>query len=270
MLKMILKAFAIGATMMVPGVSGGSMAMVLSIHKDLIDKMSNFRSDMKNNFIFLALFSLSALSGMFLLSKPIMHLIDAYPIVSMYFFLGLVVGSVPTIYKAADVSKIGIKEILSFTIGFLIVLAVSFIPEGIFTVQELSFTQVIVHIIGGFLVSIGFILPGISFSYLLLILGLYSFIIEKLSNFDILSLIPFGLGFLLGLLVMVKAIEKALSKYPKISYFVILGFLLGSLIPVFPGLPKTAIEAVLSIVVFVIGFIIIFFVSKVEEKKKLR
>lgn len=266
MLKDMAKAFIIGATMMVPGISGGTMAMVLAIYEKLIMSLSEFRKDVKKNLLFLAMFSISALIGIFLLARPILALINHYPKIIIYFFMGLVVGSIPTIYKETEIEKINTKDVISFCAGLVIVLGISFLPEGLLTVTEISFTSIMIHIVSGFLVSIGFILPGISFSYLLLVLGLYTFIIERLGNFDIISLLPFGFGFVLGVLIVVKAIRYALKKYPRVSYIVILGFLIGSLFPIFPGLSNSLSDNFISAILFILGFFIIFFLSKLEKR----
>lgn len=260
------KAFIIGATMMVPGISGGTMAMVLAIYEKLIMSLSEFRKDVKKNLLFLAMFSISALIGIFLLARPILALINHYPKIIIYFFMGLVVGSIPTIYKETEIEKINTKDVISFCAGLVVVLGISFLPEGLLTVTEISFTSIMIHIVSGFLVSIGFILPGISFSYLLLVLGLYTFIIERLGNFDIISLLPFGFGFVLGVLIVVKAIRYALKKYPRVSYIVILGFLIGSLFPIFPGLSNSLSDNFISAILFILGFFIIFFLSKLEKR----
>ncbi len=268
MVKTIIKAFIIGSTMMVPGLSGGSMAMVLSIYADLINALSDFRKDIKKNLAFLATFCASALVGMFLLAKPILSIIERFPIVSMYFFIGLVVGSIPTIFKSAKVDKLNFKDILAFIVGLVIVLSIGALPEGLFTFTEISFIQVLIQMVGGFVVAIGFMLPGISLSYLLLVLGLYSYILEHVASLNILPLIPFALGFGLGCILTVKGLKKALEQYPRISYLTILGFLTGSLVPVYPGLPNTAVEWGLSIVLFIIGVLAIYFLSKIEQSKE--
>lgn len=268
MVKTIIKAFIIGSTMMVPGLSGGSMAMVLSIYADLINALSDFRKDIKKNLTFLATFCISALVGMFLLAKPILSIIERFPIVSMYFFIGLVVGSIPTIYRSAKVDKLNFKDIAAFLLGLVIVLSIGALPEGLLTFTELNFTQVLIQMVGGFVVAIGFMLPGISLSYLLLVLGLYSYILEHVAALNILPLIPFALGFGLGCILTVKGLKKALEQYPRFSYLMILGFLTGSLVPVYPGLPNTKVEWGLSIVLFIIGVLAIYFLSKIEQSKE--
>ena len=94
-LDTIIKGFIIGSTMMVPGVSGGSMAMVLGIYGKLITAVSSFFKDIKNNLKFLIQFSIFALIGIVLCAKPILGVIDRFPTIAMFFFIGLVFASVP-------------------------------------------------------------------------------------------------------------------------------------------------------------------------------
>jgi Predicted membrane protein len=268
MIQMLLKAFFIGATMMVPGVSGGSMAMVLSVYEELITRLSSFRRNVKGNFVYLALFTVSALAGILLIAKPIKNLIVSYPVVSMYFFMGLVIGSVPATYRESGIKKIGWKNVISFAIGILIVLLIALVPASSFNYGSKTISSMALEALIGFLVSAGFILPGISFSYLLLVLGMYSFIMDSVSSFDILSLLPFGIGFILGVLVIVKLIDKALKAKPEISYSVILGFLLGSLVPVFPGIPTSVSDSFVALSLFIAGFAAVYSLSRFNVRKQ--
>lgn len=92
--------FCIGATMLVPGVSGGSMAMILGIYQDLISSVSSFFK--KKNALFLLLFLLGSITGMVLCAKPLLNLIEWQPKIVLFFFMGAVAGSVPMIYRKAQ------------------------------------------------------------------------------------------------------------------------------------------------------------------------
>lgn len=266
-LDTIIKGFIIGSTMMVPGVSGGSMAMVLGIYGKLITAVSSFFKDIKKNLIFLIQFSIVALLGIVLCAKPILGVIDRFPKIAMFFFIGLVFGSIPMLYKKADIKKFKLADVLYFVIGIIVVLSCQLIPKlefdpsAPFTVS-LALTQCLI----GVVVAVGFILPGISFSYLLLILGSYDFIMRAISTLNILVLIPFGLGFCIGVVLLTKVLDICMSKYPEITYLIILGFLIGSIFPIYPGNP-IGWEIPLSILSFLLGALIIYKVSKVEGVK---
>ena len=179
-LSVVLKGFVVGSTMMVPGVSGGSMAMVLGIYDRLISSISSFFKDWKGNALYLLQFGIPALLGIVLCAGPISLLIDYFPIVSMFFFIGLVFGSLPMLYKTARIDRLSWKHILSFVIGAAVVVSMAFLPPmgGDAADLQMNAGTFFLQILTGIVVAVGFILPGISTSYLLLLLGTYDYVIE--------------------------------------------------------------------------------------------
>lgn len=264
----IFKGFFIGGTMMVPGVSGGSMAMILGIYNRLIESIATFRKNPAKNAVFLIKFCIGAVLGITLFSKfVITPLLQAFPLQVSYFFLGAVAGGVPMIYKTAGVKKFSLNALIYPLIGIIMVLLIALIPEGIFTPSDtLTLGSVILQIIGGVIVAIGLILPGVSVSQLLLMLGLYSSILSALNTFNFLPFIPMGIGVLLGCFVSAKFMDKAMKKFPEPTYLIVFGFLLGSLTELFPGLP-TGFNIPICILTFVLGFCFIYFLQLFEGKK---
>lgn len=266
-LDTIIKGFIIGSTMMVPGVSGGSMAMVLGIYGKLITAVSSFFKDIKKNLLFLIQFSIVAILGIVLCAKPILGVIDRFPRVAMFFFIGLVFGSIPMLYKKSGIKKVSILDVIYFIVGIIVVLSCQLIPKLEFDPSApFTFSLAITQCLIGVIVAVGFILPGISFSYLLLILGSYDFIMMAISTFNIIVLIPFGIGFCIGVILLTKVLDICMSKYPEVTYLIILGFLIGSVFPIYPGNP-IGWEIPLSIIAFVVGALIIYKVSKLEGEK---
>ena len=264
-ISVIIKGFIVGSTMMVPGVSGGSMAMVLGIYDSPISSISSFFRDWKSNTVYLISFAIPALLGIILCAKPISSVIDRFPVVSMFFFIGLVFGSLPMLYKTARIERIKISYIVSFIIGAAIVISMAFLPPmgGSEASLEMDVATFFLQILAGIAVAIGFILPGISTSYLLLLLGTYDFVMLAISSLNIVALIPFFLGFVLGVILLTRVLEICMQRYPQITYTMIIGFLMGSLYTVYPGTPSGQ-EILYSLIAFVIGFVIIYFVSKKE------
>ena len=128
-----LKGAIIGGTMLVPGVSGGSMAMILGIYKRLISSVSSFFKDIRINIIFLTLFVIGAVFGMVMFAKPLLELIENHTRPMMYFFLGAVAGGVPLIYKQSKVKDINVKQLIYIILGVAIVLVFAFLPEDTFS-----------------------------------------------------------------------------------------------------------------------------------------
>ena len=115
--------------------------------------------------------------------------------------------------------------------------------------------------IAGFIAAIALVLPGISVSYLLLLLGLYDKTMNAISNIDFFFLIPMALGVFIGILAVTKILEKAMSEYPQPTYLIIIGFVLGSMATAFPGKPD-GLQWIICLVAAICGFLPIYKVNK--------
>ena len=261
----IYKGMLIGSTMLVPGVSGGSMAMILGIYEKLIESVSSFFKDVKENLLFLFLFAISAGVGMLLLAKPILSLLETYPKVMGFFFIGAVAGGVPTIYKQAQIREISLKYVIYTVSGVVFVLLLSLFPKDVIDKMSNGDNSTFFLILAGIIAAVALILPGISVSYLLLVMGLYHELMRAISEFDMTFLFPIGIGLLCGIILLTKGLEYLMSTYPQMSYLTILGFVIGSLAEVFPGMPNER-EWVLCLLAGGIGFYFIFTLSKSESE----
>lgn len=277
-LVVALKGMWIGGTMTVPGVSGGSMAILLGIYDRLIFSISKFTKDIKNNIIFLVEFVLGAGVGLVLFSQFILMLLQKYTMPTSYFFLGTVAGGIPLIIKEANIKKSDFLNkktgkydhytvgkvflyILYAFIGISFVYLISLIPEGVFAANESGIQNFLIKIAGGVIVAIALVLPGISVSQMLLMLGLYEEVFGSIKNFDILPLIPLGIGLVAGIILSTLAIGKAIEKHPQATYIIVFGFVLGSLPELFPGMPN-GLEIFVCLLTAILGFAVIMLIMK--------
>lgn len=262
----MLKGMIVGGTMMVPGVSGGSMAMILGIYERLVTSVSSFMKDKRASFLFLAFFSIGGGAGMIIFANPLLHLIESYPKPMLYFFLGAVAGGVPLIYKQAEVSQFSWKVPMYICVGLIIVLLFSAVPTGASQSQmgagAISF---LLLVFAGVIAAVALVLPGISVSYLLLLMGLYDETMRAIGEFYLPFLVPLGIGLLLGIVMTTKILERAMKKYPQPTYLIILGFVLGSIAEVFPGVPRGD-ELMFCAVMLILGYGIIRLISWKEMK----
>lgn len=262
----ILQGFTVGVTMMVPGVSGGSMAMILGAYDRLISSVSSFMKHKKDSFIFLLLFSVPALAGMVLLAEPLLNLIEVYEMPMMYLFMGAVAGGIPMIYRKAGVQRISLRFFAWILAGILIIVTVGLLPQGIFSGENSSgLTGYLLQITGGIVIAMALVLPGLSVSYMLVLLDLYQPTMEAISNMDIAALAPMAAGVLLGIVLTTRLLEYLMNRFPFASYLVILGFVLGSVAKVFPGIPSGSM-LIFCPVMAVAGFLAIYFLSRKEEQ----
>ena len=268
MFKTLVKGFIVGSSMMIPGVSGGSMAMILGEYDRLIAAIPSLfsRKTFKSSLVYLLLFMIAALAGILIVARPLEIIINRYSLIIMYLFLGAVCGTIPMMVKKAHAEGFDIPSAIYIIIGIALVFSVELIPEGIFNpTLDASFSDILIQVLGGVLVSVGLVLPGISTSYLLLVLGLYEPIISALSNNEFISLIPIVAGLLAGILALTKALQIAMDRYPKITYMMILGFLLGSIKEIYPGLPSSW-DILVALILFSLGFAVVYKLSLFEEE----
>ena len=122
------KGAVIGGTMLIPGVSGGTMAMMLSIYDRLINAVSEFFRHKRESFLFLLIFCLGAGAGMLLIAKPLFRVLDAFPLPAGYFFMGAVAGSVPMIYHKARAASFHWRDPVYVAAGMAMVFLLSYLP----------------------------------------------------------------------------------------------------------------------------------------------
>lgn len=258
----VIKGIFIGISTLIPGMGGGTTALVLGVYHKMIKACSSFFDDIKANFFFLSKLAFGALIGFILVSKFMGSLMDNYYFPIIYLFIGMIFGSVPFIYKKTIVKEKSYKDLIFLLIGFSFLFLISLSKSSIVDFSTLSgWINYLFLFVAGFITAVAFVLPGMSTSAFLLTLGLYELTIEAINKLQIDYLISLCLGIFIGTILILKLVEKCFEKHPRKTYLLILGFVLGSLIEIYPGLPQ-GFDILLSILSFILGFFIILFVSK--------
>lgn len=292
--KMIdfLKGIPIGVANVVPGFSGGTMALILNIYERLINAFSNiFKSPIKTIKDIWAL-ALGILLGIIIAIKLLVILIINFPIPTSMFFVGLIIGSIPNIFQKTRKFKINIKDVVVFFACATIVIVVAMLKEGKAIDVTFNFKTAIIVFFLSILASATMIIPGVSGSMILMAIGYYNFIwvdivgsfVNALTTFDIklilnsfLPVIPLGLGVVLGIVLISKIIQSLLRKCPETVYLSILGLLIASPFAIMIGLYKEYSEFLTNIrpISWVIGFItlaagayLVNYLSKYEQISK--
>ncbi len=276
-LKIILKGYAIGSSMSVPGVSGGTMAILLGIYDKLIGAISNFLKDIKGNTIFLLKFCFGAGLGIGSLAFVIKWMLEKFPVPVSFFFLGAVIGGIPALYKKTKESKQTVASGVYFLIGLVLVISIGFIPSGNIEVSNSSgMTYYLMLLLTGIILALALVLPGISTSHMLLVLGMYDSMIAAITEFNVMYIGILGISTVVGIFLITKPIEWTMNKFPHQTYWLIIGFVLGSTSEIFkdkiiPAIPDTAdtfwwiTSAVVSIVTFVLGYYSIISLSRISN-----
>ena len=239
-LSLSLKGMAMGAADIIPGVSGGTIAFISGIYEELIETINNVNFEaikkLKNNGIksfwthingnfLIALLTGIAISIMSL-AKVITHLLETHSQLLWGFFFGLIVASVYIVGK--QVNKWDINNIISLIIGSSIAFYITILnpmqnPDALWFV-----------FLSGSIASCAMILPGISGSFILLLLGSYEFILVAIKDFKLDLITIFGVGCITGLLAFSKLLNWLFKKYHDITIALLTGFLIGSLNKIWP------------------------------------
>lgn len=229
-LIIILKALWIGSTMTIPGVSGGTMAVIVGIYEQLISSINGLLKNPRKNLPFIIKFLIGAGTGFILFAKLVTSLLETPstgPIVKIFFII-IILAGIPFLYRKTGIQKLEFSHFLYVLAGALIIYLISLIPAGTFT-QSTGLLGLLIQFIGGIIIAIALVLPGISVSHMLLILGIYENVMKNVYTFQWLSLIPIILGVLLGTFTTTAILEKFLTKYPDKVYLIIIGFVAASL-----------------------------------------
>ncbi|GAB6170391.1 DUF368 domain-containing protein [Clostridium carnis] len=263
-----LKGMIIGVSNVIPGVSGGTMAVVMGIYDKIIYTVNNFFKDIKKSIIFIGSLGIGAITGILLFTNIIDYLLKNYNEQTNFFFIGLILGTAPLLYKKATEKKVSKGNYIALVIGFIIVAGLGVLektnPNTAF-LSTLFKPNMIGFFIAGFIAAATMILPGISGSFVLLLIGLYEPIIEVVKNFDIINMAVIGVGVIGGFLLMTKLIEGLFNKYPQTAYCTIFGLVVGSVFVIFPGF-TFGVSGVISIISLLIGFVIAYIIGKNESK----
>ncbi len=271
-LRHVIFGGIIGVANAIPGVSGGTMAVVLGIYDKLIGGMSRFFSDVKGNLRFLTAIGTGAALGIYLLGALITFCTTNYAMATNFFFTGLILGSVPMLYtKTRSYGRTGALHYLVFAIFIGLMALLAFAGEGSGSETSLALTPstCLFLCVTSFIAAVGMLLPGVSGSMLLLLFGAYYTIMNAVKALDIFTLMPVGVGVGLGLLVGSRIIDFCLTRLPLTTYCAILGMVIGSLFSVIKNAfahSPTTVDIVASVVVFIIGIAISLAFEKWNEK----
>lgn len=263
----ILKGFAMGTSDLVPGVSGGTIALLLGIYNQFIASISGiFSRRFWPSFTFLIPIIIGMLLAMGSLSNLFNYLLSQHHIPTMFFFGGLIIGILPYLLKISNYkTSFTTKHYMMVIAGIAILIVITLMNNGDKHAGEtltLSTGLIIKYFIAGMCASSAMLLPGISGSFMLLVFGVYGTVtlaiseVVKLNFIGLPILLAVGFGVLAGFIISSKIIQYFLTHHKLMTFALIIGFVVGSLFAVFPGLPTNIVMWFVSLVVFIIGFIV--------------
>ena len=267
-IKTVIHGILIGIANAIPGVSGGTMAVILNIYDKIMYAFSP--KNLKENLKFLIPLGFGAVLGIFLLSNVIVAAMENYPMILNFCFIGLVLGSLPMVYKRAKGDGISSRNWLFFALGLGAMIFMTLInPEATAnkTIAEFGGVDAGLCLWFAFTGAIGciaMILPGLSGSLVLLLFGTYGAIMESIATFNMVLVCTTGAGILIGGVIGIKVIKKMLRFHPQALYMAILGLMVGSMIIIWPGFAMNT-QGMIAIAGFVGFALIAYLTSKGSE-----
>ena len=278
-IMLVIKGFIMGIGNIIPGVSGGTLALTLGIYEKFIEAISHFFDKLKENIKFLVPIFLGIGLSLLTMSNVITEAFDHYPVPTAFLFMGLVIGGIPMLSNKVKKSKER-KQVSSYIIAlitFALVIVLAF-SDQLFgsglsdvTLKNLDLTGYILLFLVGVVAAATMVIPGVSGSLVLMLLGYYLPVvntIKDLTHFNnivdnCLILIPFGLGVVIGIVVIAKIIEWLLKKYEAKTYFGVLGFIIASIIAIpvsvyneYGTLSYSLVEGIIAVILLVVGYLI--------------
>lgn len=275
MIKNVLKGMLIGVANIIPGVSGGTMMVSMGIYDKLIHSLTHLLKEFKESMKFLIPIFIGigiALVGLSFIIEPAF---EHFPLQTSCLFIGLIVGGLPAMWKKVKGKGVKVSYIIPFLLFFVLVVGLAAMGEKEGAAADVSFSlwSCIKLFVVGIIASATMVIPGVSGSMMLLLLGYYNPIVSaikdfvtSLVSFDIQGilqgcgvLVPAGIGIVVGIFAIAKLIEVIFEKFPLQAYWAIIGLIVASPFAVLLMAQLGAVTVVsvaVSVVTFAIGFVI--------------
>lgn len=278
-LILFVKGIIMGLANVIPGVSGGTLALIMGVYEKMINAITTLFKKFKENVLFLLPLAIGMVAAIYGGSKVIPPCLEKFPLATVLFFVGLILGGIPMLYKKVNKHLKNWTNYLVLIIVFAALLCYTFLVGngGKADLTNLNFIDYIKLVLVGMVAAATMIIPGISGSMTLMVLGYYEGIYETVGNITNFSefghnmaiLIPFGIGVVIGIFLIAKAIEFLLAKFEVKTYFGIFGFIFASLLIMFVKnvFAFNLIEFVIGLVLMVIGYFLSYFIANYKKKE---
>ena len=274
LINQLLRGVVIGVANIIPGVSGGTMMVSMGIYDTLIHCITHLFKEFKKSILTLLPYAIGMLVGILALASVISWGLENYPLPTNTLFIGLILGGLSPLLKKIDKKKINAAAVIAFIALFALIIWLGFQNKD--SIQnadtiDMNIGQMLLLVVMGVIASGTMIIPGVSGSLVLMLLGYYKAVTGALKTVDsglvhfdfaalgqpLLMLIPFVVGIVLGIFGVAKAIEWLTNKYPTATYCGVLGLVVASPISLLIQTDMSGASFVIvliSIITFAAGF----------------
>lgn len=273
-LILFIKGIVLGVAFVIPGVSGGTLAVLMGIYEELIEAASNFYksiADFKKYIMYLLPIGLGVVFSVAVFAKLIKFGLDKAPIITILIFLGMIIGGIPALVRNVKGTKINLKDMTLMLVGLIIVISMLIFHKSNSNVvlTNMSITGYITLFLVGTIAAVTMVVPGISGSFTLMLIGYYEPILNLVNDItsfknlgpNLILIFIFMLGVFIGIIFISKIIEWCLKHYKRETYYAIIGFVLSSIISVIyevSKFPFNLTHLIIGIVLLVINTVLVY------------
>lgn len=252
MFSNFFKGILIGAGAILPGISSGVLCVIFGLYENLLNSVLGFFKNIRKNFKFLFPICSGGLLGVLIFSKLLNYMLYAYPVQTKSTFVGLILSTVPSLIKDVNKKEKFRLHYLFYLITALILGLLSvFLEKKVPVISGTSYNYFYL-LFCGFMMSVGIIVPGVSSTIILMLLGVYSSYLTSVSSLYMPILIPIAIGLVLGSLVFMKVTKYCLDHFYAETFYTIIGFTLGSILVIWPDFTPD-LSGVFSFLCMMIG-----------------
>ncbi len=263
----VVKGIFIGAGAIVPGVSSGVLCVIFGIYEKLLDAVLNFFKDIKQNIKFLFPIALGVGIGVLLFSNMLNYLLYEFPIQTKSIFIGLIIGTIPSLIREVN-EKEAFKpqNVMYLLIALAIGIITVVLENRMHIITNVDNMSIMYLVMCGAIMSVGIVVPGVSSTIILMLLGVYSVYLQSVANLYLPVLIPLGIGLILGSIIVMKLTKKLLEMYYSQTFYSIIGFTIGSIFVLLPQ-GMTVIEQILCVLCIILGVYISHIPNAIKDFK---
>lgn len=233
-MKNFLIGIIAGIGNITPGISGSALLIIFNVYDKCLYAISNVFKNFKKYFLYLLPIGLGIILGTYLFSNIINYFITNYENITRIVFAFFIIGTIPSLINKVDKKSFNIKSLIPFIITFILGILLLLLKPNNNIIIDTSFKSSMILLLSGILLACSTIIPGISSTILLNIIGVYKTYLLAIKNLNIAILIPIGIGLLVGIFILSKVINYLLKKYYNYTFFAILGFVISTIPTILP------------------------------------
>lgn len=252
----ILCGFCLGISVFAPGISGSIMAIIMGIYEKLIDIASNPFKNLKQTIKFLFPMGIGAAISLVLFILVFSYLFEAYEKAVYMLFIGLIAGNLPMIYKETKKSEFKWYHLLGAIVALFTAFIIGVVSENANTAQSIEVGSNLIYLaISGAVGGFASLIPGMSVSMILIVMGVYDTLIASAKSLDIAVIATVGIAFVVAMVLSSRVIKFVFEKFSGLAHFMVLGFLVGSIGGIFCSLPTNG-SNIAGVIMLVLGLAI--------------